>query len=120
MARSAHAFTVCLAALCAASQAGAMQITNRDASDHKLVVTESGASKDMIVKPSQVLADICVKGCTIKMSDGEEYEFDGTELVSIEEGLLFLDEPPDESTDAGNLDTSSSDAVENSPKKSEQ
>jgi hypothetical protein len=119
MARSPHAFTVCLATLFAASQAAAMQLTNRDASDHKLVVTEDGASKDMIVKPSQVLQDICAKGCTIKMSDGEEYEFDGTEIVSIEEGLMFLDEFPDESTDAGGPDASG-EAAENSPEKPDQ
>ena len=29
----------------------------------------------------------------MKMPDGEEYEFDGNEVVSIEEGLMFLDEP---------------------------
>jgi hypothetical protein len=27
------------------------------------------------------------------MEGGEEYEFDGNEIVSIEEGLMFLDEP---------------------------
>jgi hypothetical protein len=31
----------------------------------------------------------------MKMADGEEYEFDGNEVVSIEEGLMFLDEPAD-------------------------
>jgi hypothetical protein len=27
------------------------------------------------------------------MQDGEEYEFDGNEIVSIEDGLMFLDDP---------------------------
>jgi hypothetical protein len=53
------------------------------------------------------------------MPDGEEYEFDGTEIVSIEEGLMFLDELPDESTDAGGPDTSG-EAAENSPEKADQ
>ncbi len=73
-------------------------MTNHDTSDQTLVVKEKEkdkeASQEVVVKPSQVL-DICQKGCTIKMSDGEEYEFDGTEVVSIEEGLMFLDEPSD-------------------------
>lgn len=77
----------------AASRAEALQITNRDKAEHKLVVTENGAAKDMVLKPSQVLDGFCPKGCTVKTADGEEYDFDGTEVVSIEEGLMFLDEP---------------------------
>jgi hypothetical protein len=77
------------------SQAGALQLTNRDTADHKLVVTEKDTEQELVVKPSEILDDICTKGCTIKMSDGEEYEFEGNEVVSIEEGLLFLDEPSD-------------------------
>jgi hypothetical protein len=34
----------------------------------------------------------------MKMTDGEEYEFDGNEVVSIEEGLMFLDEPAEGSS----------------------
>ena len=76
----------------AAMRAEALQITNRDATEHKLVVTENGAAKDVILKPSQKLDGFCLKGCTVKTADGEEYDFDGTEVVSIEEGLMFLDE----------------------------
>lgn len=95
MARSFYVITTCIAALLTASQASALQLTNRDTADHKLVVTEKDTTQELIVKPSQVVDDICEKGCTIKMSDGEEYEFDGNEIVSIEEGLMFLDEPAD-------------------------
>jgi hypothetical protein len=76
----------------AASRAEALQITNRDKADHTLVVTENGAAKDVVLKPAQVLDGFCLKGCTVKTPDGEEYDFDGTEVVSIEEGLMFLDE----------------------------
>ena len=73
----------------------ALQVTNRDTSGHKLVVTENDATQELTVQPSEMIEDICNSGCTIKMSDGEEYQFDGTEVVSIEEGLLFLDGPGD-------------------------
>jgi hypothetical protein len=76
-----------------AYQAEALQITNRDKAEHKLVVTENGAAKDVVLKPAQSLDGFCLKGCTVKTADGEEYDFDGTEVVSIEEGLMFLDEP---------------------------
>lgn len=77
----------------AASHAEALQITNRDKTEHKLVVTENGAAKDVVLKASQMLDGFCLKGCTVKTADGEEYDFEGNEVVSIEEGLMFLDEP---------------------------
>jgi hypothetical protein len=117
MARSVYALTICSAVLLAASQASALQLTNRDTADHKLVVTENGATQDIVIQPSQMLDSICVKGCTIKMSDGEEYEFDGTEVVSIEEGLMFLDEPGDTEPDLGNAD---SEAAGDIPEKKDQ
>lgn len=92
MARSVYAFT-CLALLLAAPEADALQLTNRDAADHKIAVTEKAGSREIVVKPAEVVEDLCAAGCTMKMTDGEEYEFDGNEVVSIEEGLMFLDEP---------------------------
>ncbi len=103
MTRSVCAIT-CLLTLLSVSPAQALQITNRDTEDHKMTMTEKDKSRDIVVKPSEVLDNVCNAGCTIKMSDGEEYEFDGNELVSIEEGLMFLDEP----SDAGAPDTGSS------------
>ncbi|NJM33577.1 MAG: hypothetical protein HC850_01470 [Rhodomicrobium sp.] len=105
MVRSVYAL-VGLAALLAASQASALQLTNRDTEDRKITITEKEGSKDLIVKPSQVIDDVCKAGCTIKTADGEEYEFDGNEVVSIEEGLMFLDEPSDAGApDEGNPDS---------------
>lgn len=100
MVRSIYLLTS-LIALTAASQAQALQVTNRDATDHKISVTEKSGTQELVVKASQVLDGICTGGCTIKTQDGEEYEFDGNEIVSIEEGLMFLDEP----SDAGAPDT---------------
>lgn len=92
MARSVYAFT-CLALLLSAPQAHALQLTNRDTADHKIAVTEKAGTREIVVKPAEVVEDLCAAGCTMKMTDGEEYEFDGNEVVSIEEGLMFLDEP---------------------------
>ncbi len=100
MSRTIHAFAVGCAALFAASEASALQLTNRDPAAINLVVTENGASKDIVVESAEMLDGFCLKGCTIKTPDGEEYEFDGTEVVSIEEGLMFLDEPADYGAEA--------------------
>lgn len=100
MSRTIHAIAIGCAALFTVGEASALQLINRDPAAINLVVTEDGASQDMVVKSAEMLDGFCLKGCTIKTPDGEEYEFDGTEVVSIEEGLMFLDEPADLGTDA--------------------
>lgn len=79
--------------LAAVSPAQALKLTNRDPSDQKITVQENNGSREQVVKPSESVEAFCTAGCTIKMQNGEEYEFDGNEIVSIEEGLIFLDEP---------------------------
>jgi hypothetical protein len=74
------------------SPAYALKLTNRDATEQKMTISENTASREAVLKPAETLDGICNGGCTIQMQDGEEYEFDGTEIVSIEEGLMFLDE----------------------------
>lgn len=80
------------AALLAATSAQALTLTNRDATEHKLVLIEGDAQKDLILKPSETLQDLCESGCVIQLTNGEEYEFDGTEVVSIEDGIMYLEE----------------------------
>jgi hypothetical protein len=77
----------------AVSPAHALKLTNRDATEQKMTISEDSATREQVLKPSETLDGICTAGCTIQMQDGEEYEFDGNEIVSIEEGLMFLDEP---------------------------
>ena len=82
-----------------------VSITNRDDKDHKLTIVEGEARTDHVLKPTQVLEGICDKGCVIRLndSDNDEYELEGTEVVSIEEGYLYYDGPegPAEGQGAG-------------------
>lgn len=82
-------------ALSTASATAAVSITNRDDKDHKLTVIEGDAKADHVLKPSQVLEGICQQGCVIRLNDSEndEYELEGSEVVSIEEGFLYYDGP---------------------------
>lgn len=91
----AVAATVFLISWSAASVAAGVSITNRDEKDHKLTVMEGQAKADHVLKPSQVLEGICEKGCIVRLNDSEndEYELEGTEIVSIEEGYLYYDGP---------------------------
>ncbi|HRD78894.1 MAG TPA: hypothetical protein PK264_23635, partial [Hyphomicrobiaceae bacterium] len=48
-------------------------------------------------QPRQVLENICAKGCIIRLNDNDneddEYVLDGTEIVAIQDGTLYLDGP---------------------------
>jgi hypothetical protein len=81
------------------SSAYALSVTNRDGTDQKITITEDKKQREETIGPSKTLANFCLAGCVIQLQNGEEYEFDGNEIVSIEEGLMFLDEPSQE--DAG-------------------
>jgi hypothetical protein len=73
----------------------AISLTNRDAADQKLTVIEGDKQSELVIKAGQKL-ELCEKSCVIRLPDGEDYEFDGAETVSLEEGLLFLDNPDDQ------------------------
>lgn len=92
-------FTVLvLAGLGYATPADAVSVTNRDEKEHRIsVIEDDGAKKvDHQLKPNQVLENICLKGCVIRLNDNEEDEYElveGTEIVSIEDGFLYYDQP---------------------------
>lgn len=73
----------------------AATVTNRDAKEYKLTVLEGDKAQHHILKPSAVLPDVCPKGCIVRLNDSEndEYELEGTEIVSIEDGYLYYDVP---------------------------
>lgn len=86
------------------SSAFALSVTNRDGIDQKITITEGEKQRDEVIAPSRTLSGVCPAGCVIKLENNEEYEFDGNEIVSIEEGLMFLDEPAQEETAEGGVD----------------
>jgi hypothetical protein len=73
----------------------AASITNRDDRDHKVTIIEGDIKTDHVMKPSQVLADVCAKGCTVRLDDDEEdeYQLEANDVVSIEEDSLYYDNP---------------------------
>ncbi len=85
-------------ALMPASTRG-ITLTNRDTSDQKLIIIEGDKTSERTIKAGEKL-ELCQKSCVIRLPDGEDYEFDGQEVVSLEEGLLFLDNPEDENKPA--------------------
>jgi hypothetical protein len=74
-------------------------LTNRDTTDQKLIIIEGDKQDERTIKAGEKL-ELCDKSCVIRLPDGEDYEFDGAEIVSLEEGLLFLDNPEDQNKTA--------------------
>jgi hypothetical protein len=75
--------------------AAAVSLSNHDERDHKVTIVEGESSKDHILKPAATLDGVCEKGCVIRLNDNEndEYELEGNEIVSIEDGYLYYDGP---------------------------
>jgi hypothetical protein len=75
--------------------ADAASITNRDDQEQKLTITEGGATTEHTLKAAQVLENVCMKGCVIRLngSEDDEYEVEGEDVVAIEEGFLYYDGP---------------------------
>jgi hypothetical protein len=73
----------------------AITLTNRDSADQIMIVFEGDKQNERTIKAGERL-QLCEKSCVIRLPDGEDYEFDGTEIVSLQEGLLFLDNPEDQ------------------------
>lgn len=94
-----------IAALLWTSQAVAASLTNRDDKDHKVTIVEGEVRQEQVLKPAASLQGICQKGCIIRLDDSEsdEYELDGSEVVSIEDSYLYYD-GPDQPAEQGKAD----------------
>lgn len=82
-----------IAALLLTSAADAATIANHDDKATKLTVIEGPAREDRVLDPGKEIAGICRKGCIIRLNGkvNDEYELDGSERVSIEDGFLYYD-----------------------------
>jgi hypothetical protein len=83
------------AALIQSGAALALSLSNRDDHDHKVTIVEGPKSSDHVLKPDATIENVCLKGCIVRLNDSEEdeYELEGTEVVSIEDGSLYYDSP---------------------------
>jgi translation initiation factor 1 (eIF-1/SUI1) len=74
----------------------ASSVTNRDDQDHTVTVIEGHKTQDHVLKPTASLKGICQKGCVVRLngSENDEYELQGSDIVSIEDGYLYYDGPP--------------------------
>jgi hypothetical protein len=81
--------------------AEALTITNTDPDPHTITVKTGGDSKDFKIEPQTAVDPPCDKGCTVELESGEQYEMQGGEEVSIEDGVIFVDSTPGGDDDEG-------------------
>ncbi len=88
-------FVTAILSLTISHSAAAISLTNRDTREHKVSIAEGSATVDHALKPGDALASVCLKGCIIRLngSENDEYELEGDEIVSIEDGYLYYDGP---------------------------
>lgn len=74
------------------ANAMALTLTNRDDVDQELTISEMGQSDSQIVvvQPGTTLQDFCAAGCKIILSTGGEGEFEGNEVVTIEQNQFVV------------------------------
>lgn len=87
----ATAAMVCLAL---ANQANALTITNNDPVKQTITIVEGDKASNLILAPGQAGEQLCQSGCVIRMKNGDEYDFEGVEVVVIEGEVLYLEEVP--------------------------
>jgi len=81
--------------LLSTTAAHAVSITNRDERDHRVTIIEGETRADYMMKPSQTLTDICLKGCTIRLNDSDDdaFRLAASDVVTIEDGTVYYDGP---------------------------
>lgn len=82
-----------VAALPLTSAAQAATVVNRDETAAKVTVIDGITREDHLLGPGKTLDGVCQKGCIIRLNDSEkdEYELDGSERVTVEDGFLYFD-----------------------------
>ena len=89
------AFIATTSALVWAGQAEALTLTNRDAVDRRLQISEASdaiVTYEVVITAHETIFELCQIGCTIVLESGEEETFEGYEEVTIEEGSFVFPE----------------------------
>jgi hypothetical protein len=82
-------------ALFLVNQAHALTLTNREAVDQRVQITEDGdeaITQDIILLADYTLYYLCEYGCTIALENGRQESFEGYEDISIEDGYFVIAE----------------------------
>lgn len=78
------------------TSAGALasSVTNNDGETRQFTLIEDGKQNQISLKPGERIDGVCLKGCILRLDgveDGQYVLVDGTEIVSIEDQVLYYD-----------------------------
>jgi len=88
-----------IAGIIFAFPASALTISNVDPEPHTIIVTAGTDTKELTVEPDQQVDAVCAEGCLVELENGEQYQMQGAETVSIEDGVIFVDSAPGNDAD---------------------
>lgn len=80
-----------LTALFLMAPANAATITNNETSDQKITVLQGDSSEQFNFTPGQKIDGVCSASCTLRLGNGDEFELEPEDVVSIEDGSLFVE-----------------------------
>jgi len=84
------------------SAAQATTLINRDGSVHNLRIVEGAQERTIKAEPLQQFDDLCASSCRLYFDDDPEaYEIAAGDIVSIEDGQLFFEDPDTRQSPAG-------------------
>jgi hypothetical protein len=89
------ALTAAAIGLLMVGQAYALTLTNRDAVNQRLQISEGGVEAvtyEVVITAHQTLDELCPEGCIIALENGDEESFEGYEEISIKEGTFVIPE----------------------------
>lgn len=72
----------------------ASSVTNNDDQDRQITIIEDSQQNQISLKPGERIDGVCLKGCILRLEgveDGQYVLVEGTEIVSIEDSVLFYD-----------------------------
>ena len=68
-------------------------ILNLDKQTHKVIVEETGVKREFLLEPGQEITGVCTSDCWLQIEGDEEaYTILPTDLITIEEGQVFIQE----------------------------
>lgn len=76
------------------SGALASSVTNHDTEVRQFTIIEGGQQNQFSIKPGERIDKVCQRGCILRLDgieDGQYVLSEGTEIVSIEDKVLYYD-----------------------------
>ena len=90
MLKTTLGLTAAAVVLATSVAAQALTLTNRDATEYTVRISEPENEDMLVIQPEESITDLCYSSCILKLEDGKGMSFNGDETVVIENGVFLL------------------------------